>query len=188
MFSTDLYINNIEKKMKRKERIGTYYFGVVFGITLLFISLFRIIIDMNIKNDLIYILLLILSLLDFFIILLFPSKMKYYKNIVLFLGKIIGRVLISLMLIIVYLIWFVPATVICKINKKDSNTTFKNKDKSIVRKLKRNFMSQIKNILSYFCSNENWYLIPVLIIFLLIGIVLFFAQSPAITPLIYPLI
>jgi len=48
MFSTDLFIENLNINKEKKQRFQTIYFGIMFGIVLLFISIFRLITDMNI--------------------------------------------------------------------------------------------------------------------------------------------
>ena len=188
MFSTDLYLNKITKKKSKKEKFDNYIFGVIFGISLLFVALFGLITDQNIYNDKIYIGLLILSIIDFFLLIFLPSKIKYLKAPFSFIGKIISRVILSVLILIVYIVWFIPASFIYKSKKINTNTTFEDKQKVIIKTNNSNLFSQIKSILSYFMCIDNFYLIPVIIIFIIIGLILFFAQSSAITPLIYPLI
>ena len=71
MFSTDLYINSLTKKELKKKKYSEIYFGIINGLFLLFVSIFRLITDSNIKNDKFYILLLILSIIDFIILIFF---------------------------------------------------------------------------------------------------------------------
>lgn len=188
MFSTDMYINNLKKKMNKKEKNELFYFGLVFGLILLFISLFRLITDSNVNNDKYYFILFILSLIDLFFLLFIPSKLKYFKLPVFFIGKLIFRVLLSVLLLVIYIVWFIPASLVNFFRKRNSNSTFKQKNNNMIKINNNNVFSQIKNIFSYFIFEGSWYLIPLVIILVIIGLILFFAQSSAITPLIYPFI
>lgn len=188
MFSTNLYLNTVQQKERKKERRENFFFAIIFGLVLLLFVLFRLITDNNIAHDKFYFFLLGLSLIDFFILIFIPSKIKYFKCIFSYLTKAIFRIILSTMLLIIYIIWFIPSSIICNINHKDKNTSFVDKSKNIVKETKNNIFSQIKSIISYFIIEGSWYLLPLLIILIIIGLILFFAQSSAITPLIYPFI
>ena len=188
MFSTDLYINSLTKKELNKKKYSEIYFGIINGLFLLFVSIFRLITDSNIKNDKFYILLLILSIIDFIILIFFPNQLFYIKNVVSLFGKIISRIIISIILIIIYIIWFIPASIICYTQKNSGNTTLREKNTNIIKVNNNNVFLQVKNLFLYFLLEDNWYLLPLIMILVIIGLVLFFAQSSAITPLIYPLI
>ena len=117
------------------------------------------------------------------------SSIEKIKKIYDFIFRKIGLIILSLILIIIYIIWFIPASLINKINsRKNLETTFVDYSDLIIKQNKKNIFSQLKNIFSYFICSGNWYFIPLLIILILIGLILFFAQSPLISPLIYPLI
>lgn len=188
MFSTDLFIENLNKKKEQNNRIKSIYFGIMFGIVLLFVSIFRLITDSNISNDKFYFILLFISLIDLFLVVFIPSKVKYIEKTMTLVFKFIGTIVISVLLLIVYIIWFIPSSIITKFIKVKDTTTFYTKNKNIIKKSSNNIFSQIKSIFSYFLFDGGWYLIPVLLIFIIIGLILFFAQSPAVVPLIYPLI
>ena len=189
MFSTNLFINKENKKKKSKERIESFIFLFVFSLTLLFFSNYRLIVDINKSNDIIYFLLLALSIINFLIIIFMNSSIEKIKKIYDFIFRKIGLIILSLILIIIYIIWFIPASLINKINsRKNLETTFVDYSDLIIKQNKKNIFSQLKNIFSYFICSGNWYFIPLLIILILIGLILFFAQSPLISPLIYPLI
>lgn len=188
MFSTDLFIKTLDKNKEKKQRFQSIYFGIMFGIVLLFISIFRLITDMNVNNDKFYFILLFISLVDLFLVIFIPSKIKYIEKLLLFVGKMLGTIILSILLIIVYIIWFIPASIISKFISKKDKTTFYPKRRIIIKKANNNIFSQIKGIFSYFLFDGGWYLLPVLLIFIIIGLILFFAQSPAVAPLIYPLI
>ncbi len=188
MFSTDGYIKLLNQKEIRRQRWTTYYFGLIYGLVLLFISIFRLITDNNINNDKFYFFLLILSIIDFLILIFLPSKLTYLKKGISIIGKFIFRILISMLLLVIYIIWFIPASIIFNIRGKDKVISLKTKNTKVVKMTNNNVFCQIKNIFSYFLFEGSWYLIPLIIILVVIGLILFFAQSSAITPLIYPLI
>lgn len=188
MFSTDIYINSLNKKEIRKKKWSEFYFGIIYGLVLLFISIFRLIIDANIKNDKFYFVLLTLSIIDFGVLTFFPRGLFYIKKFVSSFGKVLSRIIISIMLIIIYIIWFIPASIIYYVRRKNVNTTLKEKNTNVIKVDNNNIVLQIKNIFSYFLSEDNWYLLPLIVVLVVIGLVLFFAQSSAITPLIYPLV
>lgn len=188
MFSTNLYINNLNKRKKQKQKYESFYFALVFGLILFFISIFRLITDSNVNNDKFYICLFILSLITFFFLIFIPNKIKYLKKPLSFIGEFVCRILLSILLLFVYIIWFIPASFINHFKQDKKNTSFIKKEKCIVKITNNNIFCQVKNIFAYFIFAGNWYLIPLLIILIVIGLILFFAQSSAITPLIYPLI
>lgn len=188
MFSTDIFIKKLNETKEKKQKFQSIYFGIMFGIVLLFVSIFRLITDMNINNDKFYFILLFIGLVDLFFVIFIPSKLKYIEKVVLFVGKMIGTIILSILLLIVYIIWFIPASIISKFLNKKNKTTFHSKNKIIIKKSSNNIFSQINGIFSYFLFDGGWYLIPILLIFIIIGLILFFAQSPAVAPLIYPLI
>ncbi|MEM3127229.1 MAG: DUF5989 family protein [Candidatus Woesearchaeota archaeon] len=45
----------------------------------------------------------------------------------------------------------------------------------------------IRDIWSFMKENKKWWLLPIVIILLLVGILIFFAQSSAVSPFIYAL-
>lgn len=189
MFSTNQFINKINRKKKNKERFESFIFLFVFSLTLLFFSNYRLIVDMNKNNDIIYFLLLFLSIINFLIIIFMNSNLEKVKRLYDFIFKKIGLTILSLILIVIYIIWFIPVSLINKIKcRKILQTTFVDYGDLIVKQNKKNIFSQLKNIFSYFIFSGNWYVIPLLIVLIFIGLILFFAQSPLISPLIYPLI
>ena len=110
MFSTNLFINKVNKKKKSKERIESFIFLFVFSLTLLFFSNYRLIVDINKSNDIIYFLLLALSVINFLIIIFMNSSIEKIKKIYDFIFRKIGLIILSLILIIIYIIWFIPAS------------------------------------------------------------------------------
>ncbi|MBN2121095.1 MAG: hypothetical protein JW734_08620 [Candidatus Omnitrophica bacterium] len=47
--------------------------------------------------------------------------------------------------------------------------------------------SIIKELLSFLWQNKLWWMIPIIIVFLLLGLLIWFAQSSAVVPFIYTL-
>ncbi len=45
----------------------------------------------------------------------------------------------------------------------------------------------VKELMSFFWKNKLWWMIPIFLVFLLLGILVLFAQSTAVVPFIYTL-
>lgn len=56
----------------------------------------------------------------------------------------------------------------------------------IMRKFRAN-LSIVKELCSYLWQNRLWWMIPIVLVFLLLGILVLFAQSSAVVPFIYTL-
>lgn len=190
MFQINNFINYINKENEKKQKIESFYFSFVLGFVLLYISILGFIADSNISHDIIYIFLLCVSLINFIFLLFFPNKINFLKMPLSITGKIVFRILMSLLLIVIYVIWFIPSSFINYYKNRNIviNTTFVKCNQKIIKVSNNNTFIQLKNIFSYFIFEGSWYLIPLLIVLLIIGLILIFAQSSAITPLIYPLI
>lgn len=188
MFSIDLYLETIKQKELKREKRDNFSFGIAFGTSLLFIAIFRLLTDNNINHDNFYFFLLFVSLIDYLILIFMPNKIKYLKISVSFIFKFFFRILLSLLLLLIYIIWFIPSSIIYNFHHHSLNTNFIDKKQNIIKITNNNIISQLKQILAYFVFSDNWYLLPLLIILIIIGLILFVAQSSAITPLIYPLI
>jgi len=55
-----------------------------------------------------------------------------------------------------------------------------------IRKFSRRF-SVLKELFSFLWQNKLWWMIPMIIVFILLGILIWFAQSSAVVPFIYTL-
>ena len=188
MFSTDLYLKTIKQKEYKSEKRDNFCFGIMFGTSLLFIAIFKLITDSDISHDKFYFCLLIISIIDYLLLIFIPNKIKYLKISVSFVFKFFFRILLSILLLVIYIIWFIPSSIIHNFHHNSLNTNFIDKKQNIIKITNNNIINQVKNIFTYFIFSDNWYLVPLLIILIIIGLILFFAQSSAITPLIYPLI
>ncbi|HAJ56500.1 MAG TPA: hypothetical protein DCL35_01885 [Candidatus Omnitrophica bacterium] len=48
-------------------------------------------------------------------------------------------------------------------------------------------LSVVKELFSFFWQNRLWWMIPIVLVFLLLGALIIFAQSSAVVPFIYTL-
>ncbi len=56
----------------------------------------------------------------------------------------------------------------------------------ILRKLQAN-LSIVKELCAFLWQNKLWWMVPIVLVFLLLGVLVLFAQSSAVVPFIYTL-
>lgn len=192
---TNTYLEIKNQRDEYEETKGETIFGLFFGFVLILAGLFNNLpvygsISLNVV---ICIVILSTGLLLMLMAVAVPSVLKYpYKGFV-FLGKLIGRAVFLVLLTLIYIVLVLPVGLFIRRKRKDfgfqnwnnkyvgKDTAFENINTTGIEGVdeisKRSFLRNIYNLFSLFIRNRRLPLIPVAIILILLGLILFFISS-----------
>lgn len=191
---TNEYIIKREERLLKEKNKNSYIFGLCFGLAIILVNLIIAIspissfklffIKINISTlTYINVISIILGMAIIISATIYPSSINFLH----FIMKKIFSFILILILIITYFILITPIGKIMKARKteKSEASTFCDY-KQYDTKNKGGFIS-ILNIFQMFLSKEYALMIPVLILLIFLGVILFLAQSSAVAPFIYTL-
>lgn len=194
------YIKKVNDDKLFEELKRQIVFGLILGLILLFISLVNILFVKE-ANRIIWKTIAILGGLLFIIALVIPQALYYIEKIWSSLAKLIGKVIFSVILSLTYFLLFLPLGLLYQRSKEASFFSYWNDVKDLKsygwsekvvsvkvgHNKKRNMLLQFYDVLRFFIENKQWWLIPLIIFLLIIGLILFFVQTSVLAPFIYTL-
>lgn len=190
---TDLYINNINKRRKKKEYRELSLFGYGFGtFSTLFFFYKYITNDNKLYYDNFYIILICFGLFILLLTIISPYLVKILKKILSIPINIIFSLIFGLLLTILYYIVITPIGIIMRLKQKKKlkqNTNFiiKKEENNDDFTISYNKLYQLCRIIRMFLTSEYIFILPSIIIIILIGLLFIFLQSNVVAPFIYSL-
>lgn len=192
---TEPYLEAKKHRDEYTETKGETLFGLFFGFLLFLAGIFNNlpIFGSNMRNAVLCIVILSSGLLLMVIGVAVPSALKWpYKGFVI-LTKAIGNTVFFVVLTVVYSVFILPVGIFWRRSrnahhffewKKGYNgpnstfLSFRDKDKAPVSEKQRHpFIRTIVDIFGTFVANKRISLVPVLVILVLLGLLLFFVST-----------
>lgn len=178
---TNSYLKTIEKRKSRKATLDFYFFGFGFGHILLILSFIGWLTNQNLAIDIIYIIGIIIGTAIIISTLFIPELTKIF----LLLFQKIGSTIFSAILTSIYIIFFIPiGRILTPKTHLTPKTTFIS-HKPISTQSSRSKIIHSLNILKFFINERSFFIVPILIILIILGLLLAFVQTSFIAPLIY---
>lgn len=195
------YLSRLQEKKLNKEIKDCAMFGIFTGGIIFLISgwykLFTTVGHITLFNCL-----LTISGLMFICGVIIPQILYYPQKFLLTIGNFLFEILFKLLLLLVYIFIVIPTGLIyekkipiCyktwdnKENLETEKWTEKTFDYSLANgsHAHKNFMFSCLNVLKFFITKKQMFLIPAIIAILILGIIFSFIQSSLIAPFIYTL-
>lgn len=186
-----------EQRAEIKKINECSWFGIVTGLIFLTTGIYQTLCTTGFLN-LIFIIMTALGSALLFIGSFFPLVLK---NIVRYANKAfsaIGAIVIKILLIPIYMVMtlinifnrkrYSKKFSFYKWNETDKITSsFSDYDASEHQKSKYAIIDIISNVFSYFIGNRMFILLPVIVVLMILGMILFFASSSAVFSFVYTL-
>jgi len=143
-----------------------------------------------------------LGLLLVMLAVVVPAFLKYPYKAFRFFGNTAGKVVFAVVLAVLYFVFILPVGLILRRKREAQGYfTWKNTppkpqslfvavtqtDGSATKKRKASYLGITYQLFSVFAGNRKYILIPVVIILVIVGLVLFFVSSNVMTAFIYTL-
>lgn len=196
------------QRLKQRKHLAQLKEQIVFGLTLgwlmTLVGGFHYLFVINTHDNLWEVLLYIgIGLIAISIIL--PSAISLFQNFLQKLTEKIGEKIFILILLASYFLFILPIGVLLR-RQKTNNSFYAWQDKFMdqvegwiqwenredIQPLqpgakKRPLMLQLAWVIAYFIRNGHYLLIPVLVLLLVLGLIMFFVKASALAPFIYTL-
>ncbi|WP_375494483.1 DUF5989 family protein [uncultured Nostoc sp.] len=196
------------QRLKQRKHLAQLKEQIVFGLTLgwlmTLVGGFHYLFVINTHDNLWKVLLYIgIGLIAISIIL--PSAISLFQNFLQKLTEKIGEKIFILILLASYFLFILPIGVLLR-RQKTNNSFYAWQDKIMdqvegwiqwenredIQPLqpgakKRPLMLQLAWVIAYFIRNGHYLLIPVLVLLLVLGLIMFFVKASALAPFIYTL-
>ncbi len=195
------------QRLKQRQQLACLKEQIIFGLTLgwliTLISGFHYFFAIN-QNDSLWQMLLYIGLGLMAITIILPSSIVIFQTPLRKVTEKIGETIFSFILITSYFLLILPVGILFK--KQQKNTSFYTWQSRLSyqvegwRKLnevnleprqledkKRSLVLQVAWIIAYFVRNKHYLFIPVLVLLLVLGLLMFFIKASAFAPFIYTL-
>ncbi|MGK7933878.1 MAG: DUF5989 family protein [Microcystaceae cyanobacterium] len=205
---TNLTKYNYLRRWRERKRIGRtkqlITFGMTLGLLITLFSGFQYLFVIG-ANDTLWWFLLTTGIVIFLLSFIIPSSISPIEKLLRLITQWIGKTIFLLMLVLIYFILVFPVGLVlrsvkgtepfytwektCELTvkgwvKKELTEDIKTFDKS---SQKLPLILQPIKIISYFSRNGHYLFIPLLILMLILGLVMFFVQTSSLAPFIYTL-
>lgn len=179
---TDAYIEMIKKRERRKEMLGYYAFGLGFGSILLLLSLFGWLNTRASAFDFVFIAGMIAAGIIIASTFLFPGIQDLFRR----LSQKIGVMIFGILLSVVYVVFFVPAGWMMRRRMRcgSKTTNFVDHISADMKSSSNRFLHML-NIVRFFAAERSYYVVPIVVVLILLGLLMAFVQTSVVSPLIY---
>ena len=131
-----------------------------------------------------------------------PSLLKYPYQAFLFWGNLVGKAVFTVILTILYCLFILPVGLLLRRKRQAQGyfawdetrpeprslfTELPQTDRAKAKTGKASYFGILYNLLSVFVANRKFILIPVVILLVVVGLILFFVSSNVLTAFIYTL-
>lgn len=195
------------QRLKQRQQLARLKEQIIFGLTLgwliTLISGFHYFFAIN-QNDSLWQMLLYIGLGLMAITIILPSSIVIFQTPLRKATEKIGETIFSLILITSYFLLILPIGILFK--KQQKNTSFHtwqsrfsyqvegwrklnqvNLEPRLLEDKKRSLVLQVAWIIAYFVRNKHYLFIPILVLLLVLGLIMFFIKASAFAPFIYTL-
>ncbi|MEH2283914.1 MAG: DUF5989 family protein [Nostoc sp.] len=196
------------QRLKQRKHLAQLKEQIVFGLTLgwlmTLVGGFHYFFAIN-THDTFWKVLLYIGIGLIAISLILPSAIYLFQNLLQKLTEKIGEKIFILILLASYFLFILPIGVLLR-RQKTNNSFYAWQDKFIAQvegwlkwesrediqplqpgAKKRPLMLQLAWVIAYFIRNGHYLLIPVLVLLLVLGLIMFFVKASALAPFIYTL-
>ena len=195
------------QRLKQRQQLARLKEQIIFGLTLgwliTLISGFHYFFAIN-QNDSFWQMLLYVGLGLIAITIILPSSIVLFQTPLRKVTEKIGETIFSFILITSYFLLILPIGILFK--KQQKNTSFHTWQGRFLYQVegwtklnqvnlepfqpedkKRSLVLQVAWIIAYFVRNKYYLFIPVLVLLLVLGLIMFFIKASALAPFIYTL-
>ncbi len=184
------YLINRDKRLKKEESKNNFIFGIILGLIIFYLSVVKFFSSVDTTYDKIEVLFMMLGLLISAVVTIYPNIINRFYIIVRKVFGKIGKILLGIILLVIYLVLVMPIgflmTIKDKIFIKEIGTSFCSYNSSNSLNYKSRTRRLI-NVISMFIDEKYILMLPLIIILIILGIVLFFSQTSVIAPFVYTL-
>ena len=181
------YLIDRKEKLKYEEEKNTYIFSLVVGLILCFSGVLNFLYSYkSLLYDFLCFTCSILGIIILFFTTANPNVLNKPYNFIKSITQKMALIIFRIILSIIYFVLVFPMGIIIKLvkkQKKDLNTNFIDYEETNLKN-KRGILNALQ-ILRLFTNEKYILMLPLIILLVLIGILLFFAQSTIVTPFIY---
>lgn len=184
----------IEKRRIRLERFRereNFIFGITMGFILLLLNIYIFLSRYdNSSKDQFNVFFMVIGTILILLAVIYPNILDPLHKLFKAIFNVIGKILISILLTIIYFLLVYPIGLIMQKKNKsiDENTNFTNYDGNVEFTSKNSFMIfKIFGVFKIFTDERYMLMLPLIIVLLLFSILFIFVQSSVITPFIYTL-
>jgi hypothetical protein len=152
----------------------------------------------SVGYDSVWSLLSIVALIGFSLALVAPQTLWWPERLWMAFGRLLGRVVLSAILTVVYLAVVTPAGLLVRRSPQAAGFASwegtappgegwvaKEEPAAAIEGRRSGWL--VMHTLGFFIRKRNWFLIPALVILLLLGMLFFFVQGSVLAPFIYTL-
>lgn len=202
-----LYLKRLEGRREVAAIKRHIVFGMVIGWAVTLYSLFKYRYVPNV-NDTLWYTMIYVGIAILAISILVPTLLDWPERIWMFAARIIGKVIFTTMLTVIYYLLITPIGLIWKALKGsapfyswDSTIAPANMEgwvpktipaeiqtgKITARKKQRYLLTEPARVVGFFIRQGHYILLPTIIIIIMLGLLMFFVQSSTLAPFIYTL-
>lgn len=197
-FRLTKYMELRTKSLKEKEMKDDAVFGLLGGIIMVALGSLRWLISVS-WISCIWLFIALTGGLLFLTGLIAPCLLRKIYRVFSIVGNKIGEIIFWTLLIIVYCLFIIPVGILMKKKREEyfyaeweNEYTGKEKSGFIVwsgkEKSDRNGMlGTVWGLMEYVIGNGKSFLLPVIVVLIVLGIILFFVSSSVLAPFIYTL-
>ena len=197
------YLINLEKRKANKNNLESAIFLQVLGIMLIISSFFWYLDAKNYLNEYFSFFSIALGVLFIILGVIVPSIFNILTNVLKRITNVVFSLVLYVILTVIYFIFVFPTSLIFKAKNKDKYY-FKNvnkiEDLDNIKSTFVDFNEEYSNkregkgkliiilkIFDYFFYKKQYILLPLLVLFLVTGLFIFFMTSSIVAPFIYTL-
>lgn len=193
----NIYLETIRKKKKKDDLSKFTVFGLILGCLLCILGSMEFLVSTGIKEQA-WILCILFGCLLIVLGVLTPSTLYYPEKAFRTFANLIGRCLFSILLTIIYVFFITPVGMVYRYFHKSGfycwddslsgdmmGFTDKKDECSSINHNRFVMAAQFYIIIGYFIKNKRFFMIPVLVILLVLGLLLFFVSTSVVAPFIY---
>ena len=201
----DDYMNKVNQRKEKEKLIQEILFGQVTGLIITIVAFLQFLSTTNRIEETIMILWIIIGILFFIAGVVSPYVLCYASEILKKTMNKVFQVIFLLILIMMYVIFVIPVGLlhrkkwikeygfslwnsneeISMIKGFEERKDEKEMDKNLTKK--NNRIRNVYKIIGYFIEKKHFVLMPLLCVFILLGLLFFFITSSVVTPMIYTL-
>lgn len=198
------YIRRVRQREKIARLKQLMTFGFVLGLLITLFSMFKYLFVVNFSDKL-WQIMSIVGIVIIFLSIVLPTSIAGVEKLFRLVTQKIGETVFSLILVMIYLMLIIPVGLFLQSSKGvEPFYSWENKcnlkvEGWIKKELKEDLKLVNKNsqklplllqpitVISYFIRNGHYVFIPILILMLTLGLIMFFVQTSSLAPFIYTL-
>ena len=184
------YLINRKKRLDRKNERDNFFFGIIIGEGMALIGFVFFLKCYSSVKEIISLIITCIGIIITFISIINPNILQKFRHLFMKITGFIGKIIFNCILMILYYLLIFPIGIIFKIlggKNEEKYTSFQDYNSKDYSSGKIKGIYNILAIFRVFSGEKFFLMMPIVIILIIIGIIIAFAETSVVAPFIYTL-